>query len=99
MDELIVDASELRHRGFKALCTALGWANAVRFLRQYEPGAGNYTQERRDLLRNWDAATLAQRAHAAGQSSSRKAQNLPFTGRPSNTLTIDSTLAGLKNQK
>lgn len=73
MDELIVDASELRERGFQALCTALGWANAVRFLRQYEPGAGNYTRERRDILPEWDAATLARRACAAGQSPSRGA--------------------------
>lgn len=69
MDELIVDPSELRHRGFRALCAALGWANAVRFLRQYEQGAGNYTEERRDLLPDWDASTLAQRAYAAGRAS------------------------------
>jgi hypothetical protein len=46
----------------RALAEALGWANAVRFLRQYDPGAGNYTEERRLLLPDWDASTLLQKA-------------------------------------
>jgi hypothetical protein len=58
VDTLITNQSELRHRGFQALTEALGWVNAVRFLRQYEPGAGNYTEERRTILPDWDAATL-----------------------------------------
>ena len=47
MDTLITNQSELRHLGFQALAEALGWVNAVRFLRQYDPGSGNYTEERR----------------------------------------------------
>lgn len=62
MDTLITNQSELRHRGFQALTEALGWVNAVRFLRQYDPGSGNYTEERRTLLPDWDAATLVQEA-------------------------------------
>jgi predicted nucleic acid-binding Zn ribbon protein len=62
MDTLITNQAELRHRGFKALTEALGWVNAVRFLRQYDPGSGNYTEERRTLLPDWDAATLVQEA-------------------------------------
>ena len=62
MDTLITDLSELRNRGFRALTEALGWVNAVRFLRQYEPGSGNYTEERRTLLPEWDATTLVQQA-------------------------------------
>jgi len=62
MDTLITNQSELRHRGFRALTEALGWVNAVRFLRQYEPGAGNYTEERRALLPDWDAETLVREA-------------------------------------
>jgi hypothetical protein len=58
METLITNQSELRHRGFQALTEALGWVNAVRFLRQYDPGSGNYTEERRTLLPEWDAATL-----------------------------------------
>jgi len=50
MEQLIANQSELRERGFRALADALGWANAVRFLRQYDPGSGNYTEERASLL-------------------------------------------------
>jgi hypothetical protein len=62
MDTLITNQSELRHRGFQALTEALGWGNAVRFLRQYDPGVGDYTEERRTLLPEWDAPTLVQEA-------------------------------------
>ena len=62
MDKLITNQSELRNRGFQALTEALGWVNAVRFLRQYDPGSGNYTEERRTLLPDWDASTLVQEA-------------------------------------
>jgi hypothetical protein len=62
MEALITNQSELRNRGFQALAEALGWANAVRFLRQYDPGAGNYTEERRALLPDWDASTLLRKA-------------------------------------
>lgn len=62
MEALIANQSELRNRGFRALVEALGWANAVRFMRQYDPGAGDYTEERRTLLPDWDASTLIQKA-------------------------------------
>ena len=62
MDTLITNQSELRHRGFQALTEALGWVNAVRFLRQYDPGSGNYTEQRRTLLPDWDATTLVREA-------------------------------------
>jgi hypothetical protein len=62
VDTLITNQSELRHRGFQALTEALGWVNAVRFLRQYDPGSGNYTEERRTLLPDWDASTLVREA-------------------------------------
>lgn len=50
MEQLITNHSELRERGFRALADALGWVNAVRFLREYDPGSGNYTEERATLL-------------------------------------------------
>jgi hypothetical protein len=62
VDTLITNQSELRYRGFRALTEALGWVNAVRFLRQYDPGSGDYTEERRTLLPEWDASTLVQQA-------------------------------------
>jgi hypothetical protein len=67
--ELITNQSELRKRGFRALAEALGWANAVRFLRQYDPGSGDYTEERRTLLPDWDANTLIQKVKALQKPS------------------------------
>jgi hypothetical protein len=64
MDNLAANPSELRARGFKVLVDALGWANAVRFMRQFEPGMGNYTEERDAILPEWDAATLVRKANA-----------------------------------
>jgi hypothetical protein len=34
VERLIINHSELRERGFRALADALGWVNAVRFLRR-----------------------------------------------------------------
>jgi hypothetical protein len=50
MEQLITNQSELREKGFRALAEALGWVNALRFPRQYDPGSGNYTDERASLL-------------------------------------------------
>jgi len=50
VEQLITNHSELRERGFRALAATLGWVNAVRFLREYDPGSGNYTEERATLL-------------------------------------------------
>ena len=37
--------------GFTALVERLGPGGALQFLHQYEVGHGNYTEERRDILR------------------------------------------------
>jgi hypothetical protein len=68
MEDLGANPAELRARGFKALVDALGWVNAVRFLRQYEPGVGDYTEERDMMLPDWDAATLVRKARETSQS-------------------------------
>ena len=62
MDALIIDPRELRETGFRMLTGAIGWVNAVRFLRQYDPGSGDYTEERRTILPEWDAETLLRKA-------------------------------------
>jgi hypothetical protein len=62
MSSVIADPNELRRRGFEALVHALGWVNAVRFLRQYEVGQGDYTRERETFLPDWDPETLVRRA-------------------------------------
>ncbi len=37
---------ELNEKGFKALVDALGYADAIRFLKLYYHGKGDYTKER-----------------------------------------------------
>ena len=43
---------ELNRKGFKALVNALGYADAIRFIRQLDRGSGDYTKERDSLLNN-----------------------------------------------
>ena len=64
MSSVIADPVEPRRRGFEALVQVLGWVNAVRFLRQYEVGQGDYTHERDAFLPDWDAKTLVRKALA-----------------------------------
>ena len=62
MTSAITNPVELRSRGFQALVKELGWVNAVRFLREYEAGGGDYVRERDAILPNWDAETLVKKA-------------------------------------
>lgn len=41
---------ELNQKGFRALVDTLGYADAVRFLKQFDKGTGNYTEERKQWL-------------------------------------------------
>lgn len=41
---------ELNRRGFKVLVDALGYADAIRFIRQFDTGSGNYTKEHHEWL-------------------------------------------------
>lgn len=43
---------QLKVDGWKALIDSLGLAEATRFLLQYQKGSGNYTVERKKLLKN-----------------------------------------------
>jgi hypothetical protein len=45
---------EIRREGFQALLDRLGPAGTIRFLRQYDPGRGNYTQDRHQWLDSMD---------------------------------------------
>ena len=56
---------ELRSRGFQALVKELGWVNAVRFLRQYETGGGDYVHER-------DAIKERRKREKANKKKNRK---------------------------
>lgn len=50
MTRPITNPVELRRAGVEALVRELGYVNAMRFLLQFDPGQGDYTQERRLLL-------------------------------------------------
>jgi len=41
---------ELTHKGFKALIDALGYVDAIRFIKQFDLGSGDYTKERQQWL-------------------------------------------------
>ncbi len=42
---------EIRMEGWKALTERLGPAGAMRFMMQYDPGHGDYSKERREILK------------------------------------------------
>ena len=46
----MVTPVELNHKGFNALVNALGYADAIRFIRQFDNGSGDYTKERHQWL-------------------------------------------------
>lgn len=41
---------ELNQKGFEALIAALGYVDAVRFIKQFDSGTGNYTRDRHQWL-------------------------------------------------
>jgi len=41
---------ELNRKGFKALVDALGYVDAIRFLKLFDNGSGDYTKERHQWL-------------------------------------------------
>lgn len=41
---------ELNRKAFKALIEALGYVDAIRFLKQFDNGSGDYTRDRHQWL-------------------------------------------------
>ena len=58
---------QIRKKGLDALAKALGPLGMIRFLQQYDMGSGNYTQERRQWLKE---ETLSQ---IVGEIKSKRA--------------------------
>jgi hypothetical protein len=54
----------IREEGFRVLVDNLGTAGAVIFLRQFESGSGNYTEEREKLLEGITIDDIAARIKA-----------------------------------
>ncbi len=46
------DLTLIRERGFNALLKELGPSGMARFIRQFDNGSGNYTEEREELLKD-----------------------------------------------
>lgn len=61
---------ELRREGWRALTERLGIAGAIRFLMQYDPGHGDYTEERRQLFGSISLDQALEEIRARGRDSS-----------------------------
>ena len=70
---------ELTRKGFKALVDALGYADAIRFIKQFALGSEDYTRERQQWLDKMSLediwADIQQR-----QSQAEKENNEPKLG-------------------
>ena len=49
---MISELNTIREKGFKALTRELGASGMAIFLRQFENGSGNYTEEREETLKD-----------------------------------------------
>jgi len=58
---MIGNLSVIRNKGYRALMHELGAAGAVVFLRQFDNGSGNYTEDRRTMLEENSVDTIAER--------------------------------------
>jgi len=53
---------EIQEAGFKALLDALGPANAIRFIWQFDQGHGDYTKERHTWLKDFTVEDFVREA-------------------------------------
>jgi len=58
---MIGNPNTIRNEGYRVLTKELGTAGAVVFLRQFENGSGNYTEERRAMLDENSIDMIAER--------------------------------------
>jgi hypothetical protein len=56
--------NQVRLAGIEALANALGPVDAIRFLRQFDAGHGDYTAERPRILRNPTAGQVLKKIRA-----------------------------------
>jgi hypothetical protein len=43
--------AQIQNEGYEALVNALGPEDAIRFMRSFDPGSGDYTKERKKYLK------------------------------------------------
>jgi hypothetical protein len=65
-----MSAYQIRLEGWKALTERLGPAGAMRFMSQYDPGHGDYTEERREIFADLDLEELLDSVRRQGPRSS-----------------------------
>jgi hypothetical protein len=53
-----MSAYEIRLEGWRALTERLGPAGAMRFMAQYDPGHGDYSQERHEIFADLEIEDL-----------------------------------------
>ena len=63
---------EIRLAGWRALTERLGPAGAMRFMMQYDPGDGDYTRERHQILENLTFDEIRNALNSPGPSNTRK---------------------------
>jgi hypothetical protein len=63
---------EIRVRGLRALRQHLGRAGMIRFLQQFEHGAGDYVKERRSWVDSSTMADLRKLANRKGPKKERR---------------------------
>ena len=44
--------AQIQNEGYQALVNALGPEDAIRFVRSFDPGCGDYTRDRKKYLKN-----------------------------------------------
>lgn len=62
---------EIRAEGWRALTEKLGVSGAIRFLMEYDPGHGDYVEERRELFRELSLEEAIARARHKGAGEPR----------------------------
>ena len=70
---MIGNLSVIRSEGYRALTSVLGVAGAVVFLRQFENGRGNYTEDRRALVDTNSVDTIVERIIKRNSHKSQQA--------------------------
>ena len=53
MNARIQPLDKLNDQAFQLLMKELGVANTARFIQQFTTGTGNYTEERKELFKDW----------------------------------------------
>ena len=53
MTAKILPLDQLNDEALQLLMKELGVANTARFIQQFTTGTGNYTEERRELFKDW----------------------------------------------